>query len=150
MDTPTQTYRCSFSTLFLWTAAFLLVLDTLKMLLWQRVPLYELDLLHNGHIIVFASLISSAVLVFTLKSAISVEGISSYSIWGANSFIEWHKIKTVKQWHFFGLGYYQIRSTEDDCIYVARYLAHQREFDLVVTAITEQSNPLRRCIEGAK
>ena len=148
MSSLTQTYRCSYSTLFLWTAAVLLILDVFKMLALQGVPLGELDPLHNGNVVVFASLFSSAVLVFTLKSEISVEGISSYSFLGT-AFIEWKNIKTAKAWNFLGLGYYQIRSADGNCIYVARYLTHQREFESVVTAITDHTNPLRRCIEGA-
>ena len=147
MQSITQTYRCSYSTLFLWTAAVLLVLEVIKMIVLQHVPLGELNPFYNVNVVVCASLISSTVLVLTLKSEISVDGISSYSFLGT-AFIGWQNIETAKAWNFLGLGYYQIISADGDCIYVARYLTHQREFEMVVTAITEQTNPLRQCIEG--
>ena len=98
MQSITQTYRCSYSTLFLWTAAVLLVLDVIKMIVLQHVPLGELNPFYNVNVVACASLISSTVLVLTLKSEISVDGISSYSFLGtaftitASAPIQYHNV----------------------------------------------------------
>lgn len=148
MTNPTQTYRSSLSTLFLWILTVLLLVDITKMLTVEDVPFHELDPFRNLTLIAIVALVSSIILVLTFKSRISPEGITSYSFWGTTLFIPWKDIAEAKMWSFFGLGYFRIRSEDGTCIYVARYLSRQREFEVIVTAITDQQNPLRLCIEG--
>ena len=147
MDVPTQTYRISFSTLFLWTLFVLLLLDNTKMLLVENVRLAELQFLRNLSLVTLLSLISSTVLVCALKSEISVEGLTSFNMWGAPRFVSWDQITDARTSNFLGLGYYRITGSDGRRMYVARYLSRQREFELIVAAITKEQNPLRKCIE---
>lgn len=148
MTSPTQSYRCSFSTLFLWIIVFLLVLDMLRMLFIEGIQLEDLEVLAHFNSIVIVSLISSFILVFALKSEISVKGITSYNWWGGSSFIPWEHISEAGFSNFFGLGFYRIVSADGTCVYVARYLSRQREFEMIVAAITARTNPLRQAIES--
>ena len=125
----------------------LLLLDVLQMLIFAPIPISEIKILHNLNPIILVSIISTTILVFTLKSEISVEGITSYNWWGGSSFIQWEKISDAAIKSFLGLGYYRIISQDGTCVYVARYLSRQREFELIVTAITSKRNPFRRVIE---
>ncbi len=126
----------------------LLMLDVLRMLIFAPIPVAEIKILHNLNLIILVSIISTSILVFALKSDISVEGITSYNWWGGSSFIQWEKISGAAMKSFLGLGYYRIVGQDGTCVYVPRYLSRQREFELIVAAITTKKNPFRRVIEG--
>ncbi len=146
MVKPTQSYRCEFSTLFLWLLGALLILDILRMWIIVGIPLVEIELFHNLNLIILVSFFSSLLLVVTLRSEISSEGITSYNSLGSTMFIPWEGIKEATRQNILGLGYFRIVDQDGDCIYVARYLSRQREFEVIVSAITDKNNPLHRCI----
>lgn len=146
MVSPVQTYRCQFSTLFLWLLGVLLFLDILRMRIIMEIPFEQIEFFHNLNLIAMVSFFSSLLLFWTLRSEISPEGITSYNSLGATTFIPWKKIREASKRNILGLGYFRIVDHDGDCIYVARYLSRQREFEAIVSAITEKNNPLRRCI----
>ena len=147
LDNPRQSYRVSFSTLFLWTVVALLVLDNARTLIVEGVSFEDIVILRNLSLITIFSLLNSGILVWLLKSEISVEGISSFNSWGAADYVAWNQIVDARILNFLGLGYYRITSHDGRRIYVARYLSRQREFEAIVAAITAKGNPLRLCIE---
>ena len=150
MGSPTQSYRCRFSTLFLWFLGALLILDILRMWILKGVPLEEIELFHNLNLITLVSFFSSLVLVWIFKSEISPEGITSYNYLGGKTFFQWREIKEASKRNILGLGYFRIVNQNGDSIYVARYLSRQREFEAIVSAITDKNNPLHRCIVSKK
>ncbi len=146
MVSPTQSYRCRFSTLFLWFLGALLILDILRMWIIEGFPLEQIELFHNLNLITIVSFFSSLILVWAMKSEISAEGITSYNYLGGNTFIQWKEIKEASKRNILGLGYIRIVDRDGDSIYVARYLSRQREFEMIVSAITDKNNPLHKCI----
>ena len=146
MVTPAQSYRCQFSTLFLWLLGALLILDIARMWIFVGISLEQIELFRNLNLITLVAFFSSLLLVLTLRSEISPEGITSYNSLGSTMFIPWKKIKKASRQNILGLGYFRIVDQDGDCIYVARYLSRQREFEAIVSAITDKKNPLHRCI----
>ena len=82
LDNPTQSYRISFSTLFLWTLVALFLLHNAKTLIVESMAFNVITILQNLSLITILSLLNSGILVWMLKGEISVKGISSFNSWG--------------------------------------------------------------------
>ncbi len=130
----------------MWLLGAILILDIARMWIWVGIALEQIELFRNLNLITMVALFSSLLLVLTLRSEISPEGITSYNSLGATLFIPWAEIKNASRQNILGLGYFRIVDHDGDCIYVARYLSRQREFEAIVSAITDKNNPLHRCV----
>lgn len=142
-----QSYRPSFSTLFLWVLVLFFLVDAVASSIAFGTASVAADPFRNLNTVGYLALVLAMVLSWALKSEISGDGLLSYTWWGANRFLPWTSIAAADRTRFLGLGYYRITGSEGDTIYVPCYLSHQREFEMVVSAIAGERNPLRQCIE---
>ncbi len=110
------------------------------------ISLVQIELFRNLNLITMVAFFTSLLLVLTLRSEISPEGITSYNSLGATLFMPWGEIRKASRQNILGLGYFRIVDQDGDCIYVASYLTRQREFEAIVAAITDKKNPLLQCI----
>lgn len=142
-----QVYRCSNSTLVIWTIAVLWLFEMHRMVFFLSIPLKSINYSGSLELITIISLITSSILVWFLKSEISSEGLCSYTCWGNTYFIPWNEIVEAHRLNYLGLAYYRIIGNKCEHIFITRYLSKQYEFEMLVSAITQRGNPLRLCID---
>ncbi len=140
-------YRMSFTTLFLWVLAVLLMLDAGKCLLLFYFSRQALNPLADLNALCLLAMAVSVLLIILCPSEVSPGGLLTFSAAGRAVFLRWNEISEVKRRRLIGLGFYQIRGADGTRVYVPGFLSRQEEFVAVVTAITPPENPLRRCLE---
>jgi len=141
-----QTYRASYSTLFVWLVPVLVVIETIKSHLFMGVPWGEFSLARNLNLILLLAFALAAFLVWGLRSILSAEGLASFTATGRMLFVPWNEIIGARRESLLFLPFYALQLAGGGNLYLPRFLSHQREFDAIVQAVTAPNHPLRRCI----
>jgi len=143
----TQTYRSSFSTLFVWLVPVLVTVESFKVHVVQRVPWAEFSLARNLELIILLALVLSGILVWGLRTVLSSEGLVTFTALGRPVFVPWATITAARVRSLLLLPYLELQIQDGSRVFLSRFLSQQREFDLIVQAITEPRHPLRVCLE---
>ena len=141
-----QSFYISYSTLFLWMFAVLMLSDMVLMTVFSLFHLAELQPLVHAKLFAVLSLINSLFIVWAYKCEINHMGVHGTNFWGKPIFISWSSIAKARNRHFFGLNFYVIDSADQVRMHIPRFLGRQREFDLLVNGIIGEQNPLHSCL----
>lgn len=143
----TQTYRSSYSTLFVWLVPLLVIVETFKVHVVKRVPWAEFSLASNLELIILLALVLAGMLVWGLRTVLSSEGLITFTALGRPVFVPWVTITAARSRSLLLLPFLELQILGGTRVFLSRFLSQQREFDLIVQAITEPRHPLRVCIE---